>query len=49
MDNEEILRLKKELEESKQKNIELQGKIMELEDRKKEAEDWALFKMYVLT
>ena len=39
MDNEEILRLKKELEESKQKNIELQGKIMELEDRKKEAED----------
>ena len=35
MDNEEILRLKKELEESKQKNIELQGKIMELEDRNK--------------
>lgn len=39
MDNEEIVRLKKELEAAKQKNIDLQGKIMELEDRKKEAED----------
>ena len=39
MDNEEIIKLKKELEEAKQKNIELSGKILELEDRKNEAEE----------
>lgn len=39
MENEEIIRLKKELEEAKQKNIELSGRILELEDGKKEAED----------
>ncbi len=39
MENEELIKLKKELEETKQKNIELSGRILELEDRKKEAED----------
>lgn len=39
MDNEELIKLKKELEEAKQKNIELSGKILELEDRKSEAEE----------
>lgn len=39
MENEEIIKLRKELEETKQKNIELAGRILELEDRKEEAEE----------
>ncbi len=36
MDNNEIEKLKKELEEEKKKNVELQGRIFELDDEKRE-------------
>lgn len=39
MENEELIKLRQELEETKQKNIELSGRILELEDRKEEAEE----------
>ena len=39
MGNEETERLKKELEEARQKNIELSGQIIELTDKKNEVEE----------